>query len=219
VKGFCNVFIAAALGFALCGPAASAVIYDANDHPNQLGGANFGTNAFADDFVVDGNGKALISDGHFYTLEDATVTTAGAQVHYAFYTDNNGAPGTILQHNQTAYSKTATGNTAFGVYNEFEYSFDLNMPLLVDEGMTYWFTVYITDANGDGLDSVFWEAANATPDTGSLAWRGDSSLQGPWVEQANNYAFYLTGTTSVPAPGPLSLLLLGGTLLALKRKR
>jgi len=219
MKHITKIFAASLLAFLFAGNAWSGIIYDGNDNPNQQGGVNFGDFAYADDFIIGGEGSAVINDAHFYTLEPIESSVAERTVYYAFY-DNavdpqvGDVPGDILALNIASYSKAPTGVLAFGdQYVEYEYSFDLVDDLLVDRGSRYWFTVYIVNAT-----DIFWETANSTLDPNTPAARGPRQLNGPWAHTRGDLAFYLTGNL-IPVPGPLPLLLLGGGLLALRLRR
>lgn len=208
-----KLLLGVALLLSFWGQAGAAVIYNDNNHPNQLGGVNFGEFAYSDDFIIRGRGgDALITDAHFYTLEPGNIPVQ--QVYYAFFNDAGGTPGSMLDIAIAPVTKVATGVAAFGgSYAEYLYGFDLITPLLVQQDTTYWFTVYIVNAT-----NVYWEAAGSTLDPNNMAARGPRQLAGPWAPATGDLAFYLTGP-ALPAPAPLALLLLGGVLIPLARRR
>ena len=96
---------------------------------------------FADDFMLDG--ATWITDGHLYILdqEDVADRVLSPDVSLAWYVyeDNAGAPGSILASGSAVnrtYEPTEFGNETLRV---FEYSFDLDAPLLLPGGTTFWF--------------------------------------------------------------------------------
>jgi len=158
------------------------------------GGAPNGINANevtgwvqAEDFVLEDD--VLLTDFHFWTVETGTWD---GTVEFFLFEDDGGQPaaapfasGTILEADLT---KEATGNLVLES-PEFQYWIDLETPIELEAGITYWFGLHLS--NDFDIDSIFWE--HTSEEIGLTAWESSGGTFDNWFSQSLRFAFFLTG--------------------------
>jgi len=191
---------------------ADTVIYD-NGAPDQFGTYNADANNL---FTLDGStfvlnpGSSTITGATWWGgCADEGRCPAG-DFTIAFYTDNAGAPGTLIQSysvggaNQT-FTGNAIGCSIGNCFDEYSYSASFG-PLALTPGTTYFFAV----GNDTGeTDTWGQETADAFAAFGSH-YQFDGTN---WDPEYSTLAYQLLGPSA--APEPASILLLGTVFLGI----
>ena len=211
-----GILVALVLFGSTVGTTRAAVIYDGGSG-NLIGTYygdtqySFGT-AVAAPFTLQ-SGASTITDVHWWGGCYFGPTCPAGDFTLSFYTDNSGAPGTLIG---SAYSvgnanQTATGNTmptydpAGDTFDEYSYSADLG-PLVLSPSTPYWLVV----SDNTGTAPVTWgmettSAANVP--TTDYQYCADASCQVLGWSAIPALAFNLTNDRlSVPEPATLALL-------------
>lgn len=141
----------------------------------------------ADDFVL--SSDQVVTDIHFWTLE---IDTPGRTVEYFFFEDVAGSPSDTPFASGTGIliDRVDTNRDAFGL-DEVEYWVDLDTPLTLDGGTTYWLGLSLSGS------SVFWETSDSG--FGNIACISGGGSFNDWVctQSLPNLAFLLTGESVV----------------------
>lgn len=171
----------------------------------------------ADDFTL--SNQSTVTDLFFdYTFSEGGSPDDLGAVTFAIYANHNGALGTVLQSATIASgSVTRTGQSGLCPTCASATFSIAPLPLA---GGTYWLELHNgTSLSDDTGFEVGWGAVN---DNADLIARFNASGMTPDtpVDSSgfNQYAFQVIGTT-VPEPGPLALLALGLSILAVKTGR
>jgi hypothetical protein len=194
---------------ALASPAGAATVFD-NGGPNTVNGWGIqGSDSTADNFSVASN--TSIGSVGFYFQNYSGITGWNQDIQYAFLTDNSGSPGTVLASGagQNLVATDSGLPWCCGGGNAYLVTFDLVNPFNATAGTTYW--LRLGGATGSN-NSAWWVTSNGTA----------SSIAGSSRPGSPEFAFYLsddTNVSGVPEPGSLALLGLGGSVIALMRRR
>ncbi len=167
--------------------------------------ANYGFTTDAVPFMLTA-GSSTVTDAQWWGGCYPEGTCPSGNFTIGFYTDNAGAPDTLIASYAVGNAnQTATGNFIGGVLlgvDEYVYTANFG-PLALTPSTTYFFAV----ENNTG-ETDTW-GMETTDETGGH----EQYLTGVWTSQSADLAFNLSGTTAVPEP--TSLLLLGTGLSAL----
>lgn len=198
------------IGMLALGTANAGIVFD-NGGPaqNGVGVVSGGSTATLDDFIV--GTTTILTDGHFWTIEDRTAVWDGSLI-YTIWSDNNGAPGSIitggLGQNVT---KTLVGPIS-ATFNEYAWDFDFAAPFVADPGVNYWFGLFL----GAGSQYLYWEQSTAGQGQNSYVILNNDLKT--LTQTPLELAFYLTGT-KVPVAAPWALMLLGLVPMVIVRRR
>ena len=189
----------------LASPAGAAIVFD-NGGPNTSNGWSIlGSNSTADNFSI-GSNTAIGSVG-FYFQNWNGITGWNQDIQYAFLADNSGSPGSVLASGagQNLVVVDSGQPWCCGGGNAYLVTFNLMNSFNVAAGTPYW--LQLSGATGGG--AAWWVTSNGT----------GASL--PGSTRGEEFAFYLndSSTSGVPEPGSLALLGLGGSALAVLRRR
>ena len=178
-----------------------------NGPPNQTGGSDLNSFLEGDDFVV-ASVAQHVAQITFWALASSPSDFAGT-VDWAFYSNNAGFPGVSLVSGNALATRTATGNTTFGL-NEYSYTLAVNANLTTGH---YWLVLHNGPSNAVPGTNFYWAWSNGNSgNSASLDIFGGP----PWVGNDAELAFELTDV-----PEPASMSLVGGGILAaclLRRK-
>lgn len=206
--------------------AEAEVIFD-NGGPDQQSGSEFTQWVQSEDFMVGQppvnlmfvQPAILLTDCHFWTIEGYGTNSGGnlwdGTLEYWVFADNGGAPGAIIDSGfGQNIVRTGTGVIVLESYNEFVYDFDMEQPVPLVAGSTYWLGLHLASDYID-RDEIYWETTNQG--LGAFGSTGNESEGGTfdnWFNNGQHHAFYLT------TPEPATVCLLGlGALSLLRRKR
>lgn len=188
---------------------ASSIIYDGGspDQQNFYFATTTGLTPddVAESFVLQA-GATTVTDAHWWGscfFLDTFGVCPAADLTIAFYEDENGLPGTLIQsHDVGGASQTATGDLIADFWIEYAYSATF-APLALTAGTTYWFAIH------SDVTDLFWGWETTSGDGSHARHSG-----GAWSLEDDNLAFYLTGETAA-VPEPTSLILFGSGALGL----
>ena len=176
------------VGFVTLAFAVDETIWD-NGTPIDVGGNHFGIAVAAADFQL--SGDSVLTDAHFWACLDDTVWTH--PIEWFVFNDDGGIPGAIVARGDAMNVVAVPTGNSDSCGNEFEISFDLDNPETLDGGTIYWFGLHA----GNNFSLVtFWErAVNPFGSLGMRTFDGDFDNWEPIATE--DYAFFLTGTTTV----------------------
>ena len=184
----------------------AAVVFD-NGGPDTVNGYYIdGANSTADNFMVASN-TAIGSVG-FYFQNYNGIAGWNQDITYEFLTDNGGLPDTVLASGagQNLVAVDSGQPWCCGGGNAYLVTFDLVNPFLATAGTPYWLRL----GGATGAPSAWWVTTQGS----------GSSLQGStWGPE---FAFFLNddgSASGVPEPSSLALFALGGSALAVRRRR
>ena len=152
--------------------------------------------ALLDDFEIPAGETWILTDLHSLNLWNTMQPGVGTNFHLEFWSDNAGAPGSLIVTATTAsYTETATGRTWFSRPEfEIEYIYE---PIVLGSGV-YWIYAFVI-----GPENCFWMAKQDVI-WGSECWTDyqDIPPMGPGsiiFGAAYDLAFQLTGELEQPA--------------------
>lgn len=188
---------------------AGNIVYD-NGAPNLQNGNEMTAWIQAEDFMLGTN--TLITDVHFWTIEQTALGGYAGSIWYGIYLDAGGAPnlGNPLVEGFLAganLTRTSTGRVALG-YDEYYYSFDI-VPFMAQASVTYWIGLHNGPIGNDARAEVYWE----TTDPNGTVTGNEDFLPPAGNGWANNFQEHAFQLTSIPEPS--SLLLMGSGVLGL----
>ena len=193
-----HLLLAALVFWAAGCPTHAATIFS-NGGPNLLGGNEMSAWVEAEDFVLAAD--AILTDGHFWTLETPDGTPWDGTLDYYLFLHDAGHPASTPFATGSGVNivRTPTGNVESGDV-EVEYSFDFATPIALSGSTTYWLGLHL--AANFARNDIYWEYTGIGFGSDGLASLGGAS--GIWTHTQKDHAFYLTG---VPVPEPPSLML------------
>ncbi len=203
-----------ALAALIASGASANIIYD-NGAPNFVDGLTFNYpgsgNYLAEDFVLAQD--ASLTDIHFWAFEDPRGVWDGT-VSYFLHADGGGSPSAVAFASGFGQSITKTPLGVWGSsYNMYEYSLNLQAPINLTAGTTYWLGLQVPHSQTEIFS--YWTTTGAG--YGQVSQFHNESYAG-----GLHQAFYLTGdpiTHGVPDGGQTSILLgLGVAVLSLIRR-
>ncbi len=158
-----------------------------NNGPPNAGGIEVERFVIADDFVLDET--TFITDLHFQTFEQVDDTWDGT-LEYFILDDAGGVPGAVkITGNAINVQKMNIAGT------NYEYSADLEVPIELDGGVTYWIGIHLA-ANYDDQPIDLFIAMTDQIDGSTMYAAGDENLN--WFASVGlDLAFILTGDTLV----------------------
>lgn len=162
------------------------VVFDNGGVPNDVSGNEMTYWLQTEDFVL--GEDVLLSDVHFY-LFAFQVDAWDGSLEYFIFADNGGEPGALITSGQAANMDAQDlGNGTYGP--RFAVSFDLDNPVPLMGGETYWLGLH---ANGDydTRDDVYWESGSEG--FGSTGVESMGGTQDNWVNNGQHHWFLLTG--------------------------
>jgi len=130
------------------------------------------------------------------------------------------ASGAVLATTTRDLSGEATGSA--------NYQFDLGTPINLTDGLEYYVGMY---SDGSVSDSVRWFGWNVLDDpdyigasfqgadANGVLWGSQSVYTAPPSELTTRDYYFALGTTPVPEPGTVALLLLAGGALLVRRRK
>ena len=183
---------------------ASPIVFD-NGGPNTVNGWSvLGSNSTADNFSLASN--TTIGSVGFYFQNYNGIAGWNQDIQYAFLADSV-SPCNVLASGagQNVVAVDSGQPWCCGGGNAYLVTFNLLNPFNVAAGSPYWLQL----SGATGGSAAWWVTSNGT----GVSLPG--STRGP------EFAFYLndSGTSGVPEPGSLALLGLGGSALAVLRRR
>jgi len=165
------------------------IIFD-NGGPSNEFVASLTALVHADDFSF--SEDKVLKDVHFWTQENGP--SWDGTLEYFVFLDEGGLPGALLAFgNGENVEKTDEGFNSFGG-DRFEYSFDLEEPLMLDGGTTYWIGLHL-QSDFANVISIKWESSCIN--CGGNAARSTGGTFDNWLPSAPSIspelAFFLTG--------------------------
>lgn len=211
-------FLSAASGLTVPGAYAGNLYNQASTFPSDQAWASqndtsvggFGNYATTyDNFTLTGSSNItdVNWDGQYWN-----PTTQGPISAFTinFYTDNSGQPGSEVFTDTIAGTANETfignNNLGGGISDpDYSYSTPLDTTFVATGGVTYWMSIVASLAyppewgwdfgsGGDGISYQFFE--------------------GPTTQHTNDQAFGLSGTSAVPEPSSVAILLIGSLTLS-----
>jgi hypothetical protein len=181
----------------------SALLFDGGAPEGNGNGIETTIRVLANDFV-------LAEAGSITSVEFWATTPAGwdGTVEYFFFESAGNLP---------AATPVASGNgvnvdqTPTGITNEYRFLFDLEAPLVLAPGPTYWFGLHLKQSFADDGNYAFW--STTTADVGETSRSAEGGDFDAWGIPPDDEAFRLYGV--VPEPAAALQALAGiGMLLA-----
>ncbi len=178
-----------------------------NQAPDLLGGDNMSQYVVAESFSLAGTYQ--LTSLRFWALLGSATDYSGS-VFWAVHSNAANSPGAIVASGSAAAAAVATGNSFFGVYDE--YLLDVSMSFQLTAG-NYWLALHNGPLTNDGFTDMYWETSSTSDGlSGQFDALGDAPDLG-WLDTGNEHAFLMSGRlvddNRVPLPGSLSLALLG----------
>ena len=208
MKNLSQISCVAAL---LClGGVANAQIFNGGG-PDQANGNEMTAWLQTEDFVL--GSSDTLGSVKFWGIE--VPGAWDGTIEWWVFNDSGGTPGsTVASGTGVNITHTATGITGlFGFLDEYVYTFDLNAPVALNGGTTYWLGLHASaDYTGDG---VYWETTSAG--FGSTGIESQGGTQNNWFNNGVQHAFELYST--VPEPGTFVAIGMGLVGLTIARRR
>ena len=200
---------------------ASTVLF--SQGPTNTNGFSITETRLADDFVLSEPINTVTDLLFYYTFSSGGSPGDLGAVTYAFYANNSGALGTVLQTSTIASgSVTRTGQSGLcPTCASATFSIATPLPLV---GGTYWLELHngssLTDSTGFEIGWAAVDDSNATAPLIAQWDNGSGTTPNTPVNSSgfNQYAYQVIGTT-VPEPGALALLAVGLSILFVKARR
>jgi len=175
------------------------IVYE-NGVPEGTGNSLFlHKNSVASDFVLEN--PTSITDVHFVLVErdDEIPTTFDGKIQYAILADNDGPdPNNVLGSGNAI--KLETEDLGLGTFNDrprILVWFDLESPVPLDAGVTYWLWLHAGD---DFIDNqrLGWESTTLSPiGECSRFYSGEDFTGSPFITCGNEPWFQLTDKQDV----------------------
>jgi hypothetical protein len=216
-----SIFAAALMGLLGVPGRASTVLF--SQGPTNTNGFSITETRLADDFVLSEPINTVTDLLFYYTFSSGGSPGDLGAVTYAFYANNSGALGTVLQTSTIASgSVTRTGQSGLcPTCASATFSIATPLPLV---GGTYWLELHngmsLTDTSGLEIGWGAVDDSNATAPLTAQWDQGTGMTPNTPVDSPgfNQYAFQVIGTT-VPEPGATALLAVGLSILFVKARR
>jgi len=174
--------------------------------PDQINANDMTVWVQAEDFVLAND--EVLGDVHFWTGETGAWD---GTLQWFLFLDNAGQPAAapFAQGSGILIDKVLTGGTVAGLAPEFEYWMDLDTPVPLSAGVTYYLGLNL--GSPDGM--IFWETTSAG--FGSTGWESLGGTFDNWFDNGEDHAFFLTKPSVAVVGGELlpidtSALLLAG---------
>ena len=170
------------------------VIYD-NGGPNLINAANVGDFVSASDFVIADD--MVLTDVHLWMCEQ--LGAWDGTIEWWIFEDAPGSPGTIFaEGNGVLVDKIPTGDVIPSVCDVSELSFDLDNPVGLEGGITYWLGLHLKQ-DFSPPSVVFW--ATADPNGSLLVHASSGGTFDNWFAPGggvfDEVAFFLTGDSTL----------------------
>ena len=170
------------------------VIYD-NGVPNLINGANVGDFVSASDFVIADD--MVLTDVHLWMCEQ--LGSWDGTIEWWIFEDAPGSPGTIFaEGNGVLVDKIPTGDVIPVNCAVSELSFDLDNPVGLEGGVTYWLGLHLKQ-DFSPPSVVFW--ATADPNGSLLVHASSGGTFDNWFAPGggvfDEVAFFLTGDSTL----------------------
>jgi hypothetical protein len=178
-----------------------------NQPPDLVTGDNMSQNVVAESFSLADTFD--LTGLRFWALLGTPADYSGS-VYWALHSRVGNSLGAVLASGTSAAAAVATGNSFFGVYDEYQLDVGLAFQLTAGD---YWLALHNGPLANDGFTDMYWESSSASDGvTGLFNALGDAPDLG-WLDTGNEHAFLLSGrlvnNNTVPLPASLSLALLG----------
>lgn len=202
---------------------AQTLIYD-NGSFGTAGATSITAFSLADDFVLSSSStfdlvRVWLMD---FNTPMNTLEQFSGTLSWQIYNNNAGLPGTTLSSGTVSGAQITTTDTGANLSGNSIFQLDFAIPSQTLSAGTYWFRIKENGLNDDNdSSSVLWLASSAA--TGfETQLSGTVVNPTTWNSASPNnraFQFYSSSSSVAPEPGTLAFLMLGGTLVLIKRRR
>lgn len=160
----------------------------------------------ADDFHITSDTTVTGAAVEWFTLN--RLTTWDHALNWYIFSDQGGAPGSLIAQGGGVNLLTEFGGHTN--YDRYASTFDLNAPVFLAGGHTYWFGLHF--ANDFSRHDIYWaDAVSSQLSAGMESYQG---VMNNWANVSNMDRSF----SMVPTPGAVSLAA-AGALVLIRRKR